>query len=469
MLTPQDIDAVALAGESLRVEFKGEAKHPLSDDDLVAAVVCLANGPGGLIFVGIEADPVAAVVPSATWHDLDPLEIERLRRFVQEAGRGDTSLAELSDIDLCKSLGAVEGNGQVSGVRQLGLLLFGREAALRRLMPTHEVAWQVLEGTSVLANDILRWPLLRVVEEVTARFRARNRTQELVDVFRTEVPDYSPEGFREALVNALVHREYAMLGAVHVQWHSEHIRIDSPGGFPEGVRRDNLLVTQPRPRNLSLADAFKRAGLVERTGRGVDTIFAGQLRYGRPAPDYGLSTEVGVTVVLRGGPANLKLAGFLAAEGRAGRAVELADLLVMDYLTRARSITTGVVAELAQCNESSAGALASRMVKLGWLMPSEDRKVGSYLLSATLRDALGAAVTFVRAKGPSPTQHVRRVLQFAKERGQITRSDVSDLCGVSLDQASRILSGIAKTNNNFVREGKGRGARYRLVRGGESL
>ena len=86
----------------------------------------------------VAADPVAVVVPSASWDDLDPLEIERMRRFVRETGRGETSLLDLSDLDLCKSLGAVDGDSRATGIRQLGLLLFGREQALRRFIPTHE-------------------------------------------------------------------------------------------------------------------------------------------------------------------------------------------------------------------------------------------------------------------------------------------------------------------------------------------
>jgi ATP-dependent DNA helicase RecG len=557
MLSADDIDVLAHKGETMDVEFKGEAKRALSDDDLVSAVVCLANGPGGRLFVGIDddgritgarprhgdtidavriealisnrtrpacavraevirhpkglilvvevrhsnvpvatsngtylrraiggdgrpscvpffafeatgghvsADPVTAVVTSATWDDLDPLEIERMRRFVRETGRGDASLLPLSDMDLCKSLGVVDGHTHVAGIRQLGLFLFGREEALRRFVPTHEVAWQVLDGTAVMENDIWRWPLFRIVEEVTARFRARNRSQELVELFRLEVPDYAPEGFREALINALVHRDFAKLGAVHVQWHNDHIRIDNPGGFPEGVRLDNLLVTQPRPRNPALADAFKRAGLVERTGRGVDTIFAGQLRYGRAAPEYGLSNEASVTVLLRGGPANLKLAGFIASEGRNGRAAELADLLVLNRLAHQRSITTDVTAALLQQDETVARGRLNRMVELGWLEPRGERKGRSYLLSAKLYEVLGDAAAFVRAKGFEPQQQVQMVLQFAKKHGQITRAEAADLCRVSLDQASRILARTAKEGKNFRLKGKGRGARYVFVR-----
>lgn len=81
---------------------------------------------------------------------------------------------------------------------------------------------------------------------MTARFRHRNRSTEVMagPLLRIDVPDYAEASFREALANALVHRDYATLGAVHVQWHPDHLRVDSPGGFPEGVRLDNLLVTR---------------------------------------------------------------------------------------------------------------------------------------------------------------------------------------------------------------------------------
>ena len=60
--------------------------------------------------------------------------------------------------------------------------------------------------------------------------------------------------------------------------------VSNPGGLVEGVTLANLLVTEPRPRNRALADAMKRIGVVERSGRGVDTIYRGMLKFGRPAP-----------------------------------------------------------------------------------------------------------------------------------------------------------------------------------------
>jgi len=87
--------------------------------------------------------------------------------------------------------------------------------------------------------------------------------------------------------------------------HQDEARITNPGGFVVGVHAGNLLAVAPRPRNPLLADIFKRVRLVEKTGRGVGIIYAGQLRNGRPAPTYDRSSETSVTVVLDSGPSDL--------------------------------------------------------------------------------------------------------------------------------------------------------------------
>jgi len=288
-------------------------------------------------------DPSAQLVLAAGWEDLDPLEFERFRRSIRERrGRSDESLVELPDLELAKALGVVDANGNVRGVRLAGLLLFGKDDALRRLVPSHEAAFQALRGLEVEVNDFFRWPLLRLMEEVEARIRARNREQEMmVGLLRVGVPDYPERALREALANALIHRDYQRLGAIHFQWHGDRIEISSPGGFPEGVGLENLLVTAPRPRNPLLADAFKRAGLVERTARGIDTIFFEQLRNGRPAPSYSRSDPSSVVVVIPGGEASLEFVRLLVTEAQGGRVLGLDEMLMLNALWQERSLGTG--------------------------------------------------------------------------------------------------------------------------------
>jgi ATP-dependent DNA helicase RecG len=409
-----------------------------------------------------QLDYSAVPIAGSRWEDLDPLEFERFRRFVRESqGRGDAALVELPDVELAKALGALQANHAVTAVRVLGLLLFGREEALRRLLPTHEVAFQVLAERRVEVNDFFRWPLLRVVDELLARFRARNREQEvLVGMLRVGVPDYSPAAFREGVANALIHRDYTRLGAVHVQWHEDRIEIGSPGGFPEGVRLDNLLVTQPRPRNPLLADAFKRAGIVERTARGIDTIFFEQLRNGRPAPSYGRSNEGGVVLELPGGAANLAFARFVAEESQAERPLSLDDLLLLNHLWLDRRLTTAEAAEVIQRPEGEARGRLQRLVEAGLVEPRGERKGRSWHLSAAAYRRLGDKAAYVRQRGFEPLQQEQMVLQYVEKHGSVSRADVAELCQLSPPQAYRLLQRL-ETKGLLARSGsRGRGVRY---------
>jgi ATP-dependent DNA helicase RecG len=544
-MTPERLQELIAAGESLDVEFKGEERSPLSDDDLVEAVVCLANRgadtPAWLL-IGVEddgrvtgsrprhesgrTDPVrltalianrtrpsliprievvpcsgkevivvevppqfapvgttsgrylrralggdgrpcclpmffhemqarqadrgaqdysALVIPDASWEDLDPLEFERFRRSIREHRAGDQSLLALPNLELAKALGAVEANGQVRSIRVLGLLLFGKEDSLRRFLPTHEAAFQVLRGQSVEVNDFFRWPLLRLMEVFEQRFAARNREQEiLVGMVRVAVPDYPPAAFREALANALIHRDYTRLGAVHVQWHDDHLEISNPGGFPEGVRLDNLLVTAPRPRNPLLADAFKRAGIAERTARGIDTIFYEQLRNGRPAPSYERSNESGVVVVLPGGQANLDFVRLLTEEARAGRVLRLDELLLLNALWQDRRLTTEEAARLTQKAESDVRVVLNRLVEAGLVEPRGERKGRTWHLSAATYRRLGHPAAYVRQRGFEPLQQEQMVLQYVDKFGRITREETCTLCQVGPYQAYRLLKSMVE-------------------------
>lgn len=560
-MSPERLRALIAAGETLDVEFKGEEARPLSDAELVEAVVCLANRSGdhaGWLLVGVEDDgrvtgarvrhagrtdplllqalvanrtrpstsarveivrlddqdviavevPVARspigttdgkylrralggdgrpaclplhfhemqaqqadrglldysalVLPDARWEDLDPLEFERFRRFVRESrGQGDESLVTLPDLELTKALGAVQANHSVSAVRVLGMLLFGREASLRRLLPSHEVAFQALSGQRVEVNDFFRWPLLRVTDELLARFRARNREEELmVGMLRIGVPDYPLAAFREGVANALIHRDYTRLGAVYVQWHDDRIEISNPGGFPDGVRLDNLLVTQPRPRNPLLADAFKRAGIVERTARGIDTIFFEQLRNGRPAPSYERSNESGVTLVLPGGPANLAFARIVAEESQAQHPLSLDALLLLNHLWLNRRLTTEEAARVIQKPDADARVRLQRLVEAGLVESRGERKGRTWHLSAGAYRRLGEKAAYVRQRGFEPMQQEQMVIQYVEKHGLISRSEVAELCQLSLPQAYRLLQALVRKRLLAKPPGRGRGIRY---------
>ncbi|MCD8159333.1 MAG: putative DNA binding domain-containing protein [Clostridiales bacterium] len=221
----------------------------------------------------------AQPVPDADYNDLDPVERERLRNIIRSY-RGDQALLELNDEDLDKTLRIVTNVNGIPTPTFCGLLLIGRKESILKHMPTAEAAIQIFSGTNIKVNDSFYSPILAAFEKITEYFNAENRFEEMeIGLFRISIPDIEPRAFRESLVNAFCHRDYSVLGRVLIQIKDEGMTVSNPGGFIDGITADNLLEAEPHGRNPVLADALKRIGLAERTGRGIDRIYEGSLLY----------------------------------------------------------------------------------------------------------------------------------------------------------------------------------------------
>lgn len=399
-------------------------------------------------------DFTAQVPGEARWEDLDPLAFERLRKTVT-ALHGDRALLQLSDADLAKALQLAETRGEALLPNVAGLLLLGREAALERLLPTHQAAFQVLTAAAdVRVNDFFRLPLLELIEEVQKRFDARVEEQEvMVGMFRLPIPDYSRSGFREAMLNAMLHRDFSQMGTVFIQWQPDHLLITNPGGFPAGVTPDNILVHEPKPRNPRLYAAAKRIGLVEQTGRGVDKIFLGQLRYGRPAPDYARSDRTAVRVVLPGGEPSLGFAGFVFEQDRAGTPLTLDEVLVLNDVFLQRRTSTEEAARLMQKPASEARRVLEKLTERGWLEAKGEKRGRIYHFTPAVYQKLGQPEAYVRTHGISAARHEAMVEEFVRAHGKVVRGNVMELCGLTDDQATRLLLKMIKSGK-LVRHGK---------------
>jgi ATP-dependent DNA helicase RecG len=405
----------------------------------------------------------AQVVENATMDSLDPLEFERLRQTIARL-HGDQKLLQLPDGDLAKALRLVETrpDGKIAP-NIAGLLLLGREPAIQSLLPTHKFHFQVLDTQgNVKVNDVFSIPLIRLLAEVDARFSARNEEREvLMGMFRLPVPDYSPDGFREAVTNAVLHRDYTRLDDIYIQWQPDHLLITSPGGLPEGVTLDNLLVHEPKPRNPRLAETFRRIGLVEQTGRGIDKIFVGQLRYGRAAPDYGRSDATAVRVVLRGGEPSLQFAAFVYEQDKAGTPLSLDEMLVLNTLFFERRIDTERAGGLIQKGMTEARAVLERLHERGMVEGRGEKRGRVYHLAASLYRRLDQTLAYVRSRGFDQIQQCQMVLNLVQTEGKITRAKTAELCQISEDQASRLLRKM-RDSGDLEQNGRGRGASYGL-------
>lgn len=405
-------------------------------------------------------DPSAMPLEGVSVEQLDPLQRLRIRNAIKKYG-GDQSLLPLADEELDGALGLVISSNDKRCPTLAGLLLLGTESLLRQHLPSHEAAFQVLRGTDVLVNEFFRKPLLETFEEIELLFRARVEEEEVqVGLFRVPVPNFDRRSFREALVNALVHRDYSSLGAVHVKLDENGMTISNPGGFVEGVNLDNLLVADPRSRNPLLADIMKRIGLAERTGRGIDRIFEGMLRYGRPMPDYSMSSAYTVNVFLSNAAADLDFLKMVIEQEDKLGTMSIDSLIILSRLREERRLTTTEIAPSVQKSETNVRATLEKLVEIGFLEPHGTGRGRTYTLSAHLYQKAGQRAEYIRQVGFAAIQQEQMVLSFIDKHGSIKRSDVVELCRLSPDQAYKLLLRMKKLGK-IQQVGNRKGAIYK--------
>ena len=101
-----------------------------------------------------------------------------------------------------------------------------------------------------------------------------NRTRaEFVGLDRIDKRDYPPDAVREAVLNALVHREYAMSGPILVSIFDDRMEIVSIGGLVHGLTLEDVMLGVSECRNPHLANVFYRLKLIEAYGTGMMKIF----------------------------------------------------------------------------------------------------------------------------------------------------------------------------------------------------
>lgn len=401
----------------------------------------------------------------ATIDDLDSNERIRLRKIIKFR-KGDKTLLELSDEELDKALRIIKEENGVLQPTVTGMLLIGKEDRIEELIPTAKSCFQVLEGTQVRINEQFNKPLLATFELFEEYLKAWNPEREMeYGLFRVPIPEFSEAAFREGLVNAFCHRDYSILQMVRLVVDDEGMTISSPGGFIEGVSLNNLLSVEPHGRNQALSDALKRIGLAERTGRGIDRIFEGSIIYGRPWPDYSESTSRYVKLFIQRAKPDLAFTKMISnEENRMGRSLSINSLLILSALQNERRLDIHRIAQITNIRERLAKSNVEKLIESGLVEAIGNGKARGYILSAKVYRENDNAVGYVRQTGIDTIKYEELVLKLTREQnGYITRDNVIELLNLSDSQSYRVLKKLAD-KNKLLLEGKGRGARYKLVK-----
>lgn len=241
-------------------------------------------------------------VPGATRADLDPDVIrDYLRRRTERLGRdlGQT------ETELLQAVGALNPQGEVTVA---GLLLFGKDPQF--FIPQSGLIYVRFAGTAprgpgglpgYTRREEFNGALARVIEDCWAILLTELRGEAVVRGLKREDRHVYPQfAVREALVNAVCHRDYRLTGKrVEIRQFDDRLEISSPGGLPGYITLDNI-VEEHFSRNPRLVNGLFEWGYIEQLGLGIDRMIEEMVQGGHPAPEF-KPTPFSFTVILRRG------------------------------------------------------------------------------------------------------------------------------------------------------------------------
>lgn len=421
------------ADHDIYSDVRGRAPHRIGTD-------CVGMDPATQQRVREERrgfDPSAEL---ALLRDIDPAAMVRARaRLSASLQPARNGLGKLSDLDLLKALGVVDADGRLL---EAGRRLVGPDGA--------GLVYQYREssGGEPRVVERLVGPLLVVYDQVMDLIRLRRQLTPvtLPDGQQLQVEDFPELAVREAIGNALIHRDYRIEAPVVVEHSPSVLVVTSPGPLVAGVTVENILTHPSKPRNRALAAAVRTLELAEEVGRGVDRMYREMIRSGKPTPAIDAAFDQ-VRVALVGGAPDVRIARYIAQLEPAVRDDTDAMIILLRLCTKS-TIAALTVAPLLQKSvdeaEASLRHLASEPVAM--IEPTRQTaraKYPNYRFRETAVKLLGSALPYARH---TSDEIDRRVVVHVQEYKRITNATVRNLFNVGTQRANQIIASLVDRN-----------------------
>lgn len=338
------------------------------------------------IFAETGPDFSAEICPGASLEELSPEAIAVFRERWANKSRDERKRSWTDTETLANAELLVDG-----GPTYAAVILFATRAALGRRLAQDEVIFEyrASEASGPAADrEEYREGFFLWQDALWEKINLRNDRQSYQDgLFRVELLTFDEVSVREALLNAVAHRDYRLGGSVFVRQYARRLEITSPGGLPAGVTPENIL-DQQNPRNRRLAETLARCGLVDRSGQGMNLMFEGAIRQGKSLPSFAGTSQHAVCLTLNGTIATPAFVRFIERLGEERlRSFSTYDFLALDHLRRELALPEHLKVSLP-------GLIAAGAVE------SVGRGKGTrYLLSRNLYAVLGEKGVYTRKKG----------------------------------------------------------------------
>jgi ATP-dependent DNA helicase RecG len=365
------------------------------------------------IFAERQPDFSAMPLPGTSLADLDPAAIERFRSLWHRKSGND----ELLRLPAPQLLTDAELVGPDGTVKVAALVLLGKQAALARHLPQAELIFEYRSSEGSIPyqqRKEYRQGYLLYDDDLWNLINVRNEVQPVRDgMFIAQVPMFNDDVVREALLNAVCHREYRLGESIFVRQYPTLLEVESPGGLPDGITPETILQRQYR-RNRLIAEALQKCGLIERSSQGVDKMFRLMLRHAKRRPDYSASDENRVLVRLYGEVQDPAFFNYLERLSRqTGVTLTLSDLLLLD--------------EIRQGKVQRADEHVQRLLKESLVEKVSRGRGTRYILSKKYYAVAGQKGTYTRTRGLDRETNKALILTHLDHHGQGTIKEFEEV------------------------------------------
>ncbi|MBT0773677.1 putative DNA binding domain-containing protein [Kineosporia sp. J2-2] len=409
------------------------------------------------------ADPLTART-ERTDDDISADAFAALRRLIRGAGP-HSELLDLSRRDMLTRVGVLLPDRHLTA------------AGVHMLLPAPRtvvelVALDVPGGDVTLTMpDMSGLSLIEQLAEVEGRLESLDRSVSLPRGLQLGSVRQIPWlAVREALLNALVHRDWLPREAVHISWVEEDASMDvvSPGGFAGGVTGDTVLSSR-YSRNPALADFARALGLVERQGVGVDRMYREMVTLGHRPPVIREEPGPQVRTRLVGGR---PLDAVLAVTGAVNPVSRRRDVrvslaihaLLRDGFVGARSLSVLLQVPADEAAEALDVAMGCSIDGDPLLVPGSHPVLlpGEAVTRRVAGDPSALAVAqrrgLMRWYRPAPDAARVLVRQFLAETDRISSSDLAQITGLTQQGALQML--MRMTNEGHLDRGSAARGRH---------
>lgn len=327
----------------------------------------------------------------------------RLRRFDDER----RMLADASTEDLLGDLGLLR-DGHL--LRAAEILFCAREQHPPIVYVHRSTAGgEARSEYRAIAPGLLAYRdvLQRITENASSTFVTLPDGQQL------QLRDFPLVAVREALSNALLHRDYKQPDAIHVDHSPNVLSCVSPGPLVVGVTPANILHVSSKPRNALLARVTHQLGLAEELSRGVDRMYREMIKLGKRPPEITDEAPFRVRVDLTGGAPNQTVARFVSTLPEPMQE-DVDAMLVLYTLMQRASVTVDELLPSLQRGRAATEAVVQRLAEPGvdMIAPSDRSGRRSWQLStralAELRPALSYRTVSADEIDRKITEYVRK-------------------------------------------------------------